>query len=586
MSAKSKETEGAEGEAGAAGSGVTTVLVVDDVPASRYALGAVLRRAGHRVVLAASAAEALGEIEARLREGRLPDVALVDVGLPDMSGYDLCRRLKQALPTAALPVVHFSAAAHDSADRCRGLDAGGEAYLTVPAEPEEIAAVVRAAARGARHRSDVQTRAGRLSRLAEAVLDVQSAGCVRELVDVAAADAADLSGAPAAAFVLDEEGGIHWGRSHRRALAAHPGPDSLESMAGLINRLMAGRIGVHTTTVPWSLWPAGFLGVATRRADGYEAFGGAEPRGARAAPREGAADGVHEPTGPGDGVLLALARTREDHTPVCLATAGPAQDRTAGLGRLAHATARVAERLLMYEKERHVALTLQHSFLPSELPLLPGTEVVVRYEPASRQAKIGGDFYAALPTPTGVLTGIGDVAGHSLDAATVMVELRHALRAYCVEDPDPGRLAARLDRMLQRYHPDVTATMCLAHVELPSARVRIANAGHIPPLVVHDSGTAAYVRASGPLLGLGLDRPPPVETRLTTGDRLLMITDGLIETRGVDLAVSMEQLRLAATATPPGVAALCDTLLECFGRERDDDIALLALRLTEPPADD
>ncbi|MVO83959.1 SpoIIE family protein phosphatase [Streptomyces sp. p1417] len=590
MSAKSKE---AEGGAVTAGPGVTTVLVVDDVPASRYALGAVLRRAGHRVVLAASAGEALGEIEARLREGRLPDVALVDVGLPDMSGYDLCRRLKQTPSTAALPVVHFSAAAHDSVDRCRGLDAGGEAYLTVPAEPEEIAAVVRAAARGARHRSDVQTRAGRLSRLAEAVLDVQSAGCVRELVDVAAADAAALGGAPAVAFVLGEDGDIHWGRSHRRAPAAHPGPDARESAAGLIGRLMAGRIGVHTTTVPWSLWPAGFLGTPTRGADAYGVLGGAEPAAAWPDPVNGApdgavddaSDGVLDLPGPGDGVLLALARTREDHAPVCLATAGHAEDRAADLGRLAHATARVAERLLMYEKERHVALTLQHSFLPSELPDLPGTEVVVRYEPASRQAKIGGDFYAALPTPTGVLTGIGDVAGHSLDAATVMVELRHALRAYCVEDADPGRLATRLDRMLQRYHPDVTATLCLAHVELPSARVRIANAGHIPPLVVGDRGTAAYVRASGPLLGLGLDRPPPVETRLTAGDRLLMVTDGLIETRGVDLAVSMEQLRLAAAATPPGVSALCDTLLECFGRERDDDIALLALRLAERPAD-
>jgi serine phosphatase RsbU (regulator of sigma subunit) len=133
--------------------------------------------------------------------------------------------------------------------------------------------------------------------------------------------------------------------------------------------------------------------------------------------------------------------------------------------------------------------------------------------------------------------------------------------------------------MLQHYHPDVTATVCLALVEPRSGRLRVANAGHIPPLVVHEAGNAEYVKASGPLLGLGLDRPEPTETTLWPTDRLLMVTDGLIETRGIDLSVSMEHLRTAAADAPLGTVALCDTLLHCFGRDRDDDIAMLALRL-------
>lgn len=67
----------------------TTVMVVDDVEASRYAMGTVLSRAGHRVVPVATGGEALAELDTRLRKGTLPDVALVDVGLPDMSGFDL-----------------------------------------------------------------------------------------------------------------------------------------------------------------------------------------------------------------------------------------------------------------------------------------------------------------------------------------------------------------------------------------------------------------------------------------------------------------------------------------------------------------
>ncbi|MFF8639652.1 SpoIIE family protein phosphatase [Streptomyces sp. NPDC015345] len=533
----------------------TTILVVDDVAASRYALGAVLRRDGHRVILVASAAEALAELDARHRMGELPDVALVDVGLPDMSGFELCRRIKEAPQTAALPIVHFSAARVAPADRCRGLDAGGEAYLTVPAEPEEIQAVVRAVARGARHRSDAEAEAGHLTRLAETILAVQSARCPRELADAAAAGTDRLTRSPAAAFILGGDGAVHRGLSRRRACASLPDDGAQEAVARLVLRIMSGHVGVRSTVAPAPLWPPGFFQA--------EAVSG---------------------TGPPDGARLALARSREGSAPVCLATPAYAQhpdpDTERLVGRLAHATALAAERLLMYEMERHIALTLQRSFLPTHVPQVPGTEVVVRYEPASSDTEIGGDFYAALPTSGGVLTAIGDVVGHSLDAATVMVEIRHALRAYCVEESDPRELAHRLDNMLQRYHPDVTATLCLALVDPATGRTRVANAGHIPPLVVSDTGSATYLRAYGPLLGLGLDRPAPTETVLGPTDRLLMVTDGLIETRGTDLAVSMQHLRTVAADAPLGVADLCDTLLACFGHDRDDDIALLALRLT------
>ncbi|MEV0317948.1 fused response regulator/phosphatase [Streptomyces sp. NPDC050658] len=536
---------------------VSTILVVDDVAASRYALSAVLRRAGHRVVLAATACEALAELDNRRRAGDLPDVALVDVGLPDMSGYELCRRMKQSPPIADLPVVHFSAVARAPAERCQGLDVGGESYLTVPAEPEEIQAVVRAAARGGRCRSDARLRAGRLALLAGLVLDVQSARCLGELAEAAAAGAARLTGTPAAGFVLGDDGALHRGLSRRRDAGSLPDAAAHEAVARLLRRVMAGRTGVRETAVPAPLWPPGF----------FRPVGTAGQRG------EGTPENAD----------LALARLCEGRALVCLATPAGAGAGDAGpgglVGRLAHATALAAEPLQMYAEERHVALTLQRSFLPQQLPELPGTEVVVRYVPASRRAEIGGDFYAAIATPAGVLAGIGDVVGHSLEAATVMVELRHALRAYCVEDPDPGTLTRRLDRMLQRYHPEVTATMCLTLVDPATGRVRIANAGHIPPLVVRGAGGARYVAVRGPLLGLGLDRPPPGEVVLGVADRLLMVTDGLIETRGTDLAVSMERLRGAAAAAPEGVTALCDTLLHCFEREQEDDVALVALRL-------
>ncbi|MFF6998603.1 SpoIIE family protein phosphatase [Streptomyces sp. NPDC008313] len=529
-----------------------TVMVVDDTEAGRHAMIAVLRRAGHHDVPAADADEALAELDVRTRAGTLPDVVLAAAGLPGTNGFELCRRIK-ALPGAgAVSVVLFSAA-DDSRDRRHALDAGADTCLAVPAEPGEIRAVVAAAARGARARTGTEALVQRLTLLSETIVSVQTARRLGQLADSAAEGTSRLTGVPAAVFVLGTDGDLYCGTSRQLPRAALLDPDTRQSVARLVRQLMAGHTGARSSVVPAPLWPHGVFG-----SDAH------------------------------DDVRLVLARAQAGKSTVCLATPlgpghRPEPETEALVARLAQATSLAAEPLFMYQAERHVALTLQHSFLPQphRLPELPGADVVVRYVPASRQTEIGGDFYAALPTSEGILTAVGDVVGHSLEAATVMVEIRHALRAYCIEDGDPAVLARRLDRMLRHYHPDVTATVCLVLVEPATGRTRIANAGHIPPLVVRDGGSAEYVKVTGPLLGVGLDHPPPTEIALDPADRLLLVTDGLIETRGTDLAVSMERLRVAAADAPAGTAALCDTLLDCFGHEGEDDIALLALRLTD-----
>ncbi|MFC8515751.1 SpoIIE family protein phosphatase [Streptomyces sp. NPDC057257] len=530
-----------------------TVLVVDDAEASRYAMGTLLRRAGHKVVPVASGGEALAELDVRLRKGIMPDVALIDVHLPDMSGFELCRRFKERPHTAGLPVVHFSAAALAPEGRCSGLDSGAEAYLTVPAEPEEIEAAVRAAVRAARLRADDQALVRRLKLLSETIVGIQAARSLRELATAAADGTARLLGCPAAVFVLDQDDKLYRGLCRERSVFPVPDEGAHRTVAGLLRRLTRGQVGLQLTTVPAPLWPAGFFRPGVQ----------------------------HD-------ARLALVVTQDGRSPVCLAvpTRGLRRANPEGealLAQLAQAAALAAEPLLMYQVERHVALTLQHSFLPQphRLPELPGIDLAVRYVPASQQTEIGGDFYAAIRVHDGVLVAVGDVVGHSLDAATVMVEIRHALRAYCVEESDPAVLAERLDRVLVHYHAETTATVCLVHIDPATGRARIANAGHIPPLILRDTGDAEYVKAAGPLLGVGLSHPPPVELFLEPADRLLMVTDGLIETRGTDLTASMEHLRAAAVGALPGLDALCDTLLASFGHDREDDIAMLALQLKD-----
>jgi serine phosphatase RsbU (regulator of sigma subunit) len=211
--------------------------------------------------------------------------------------------------------------------------------------------------------------------------------------------------------------------------------------------------------------------------------------------------------------------------------------------QLGHAAVLAADALRLYTEEHNLALTLQHSFLPNELPRAEGLETALRYVPAADNAEIGGDFYELIGFDDDrTLIAIGDVAGHSIHAATMMVELRHALRAYAAEDDDPAEILCRLERMLSRYHPPEFATLCLLLLHRRRNKVRIANAGHLPPLLVHEGG-AEYLEVYGPMLGLGLLQPASSVHALPPAWSIILVTDGLIEASGIDLDDALEELR-------------------------------------------
>jgi CheY-like chemotaxis protein len=107
-----------------------TILVVDDNEAGRYVVGRVLRHAGYRVFEAATGAETFALV------GReRPDLVILDVTLPDMNGYDICRQLKADPSTASVLVLHLSATFVHAGDTVRGLEGGADGYLTQPVDP-------------------------------------------------------------------------------------------------------------------------------------------------------------------------------------------------------------------------------------------------------------------------------------------------------------------------------------------------------------------------------------------------------------------------------------------------------------------
>src|SRR5262245_13202553 len=115
-----------------------TILNVDDDGPGRFAITQLLQRAGFRVLEAATGGEAL-----RLVAGQ-PDLVVLDVHLPDMSGLEVCRRIKADPATSFSPVLHLSATSREAGQRAHGLAAGADAYLTEPVRPEEFLANVHA----------------------------------------------------------------------------------------------------------------------------------------------------------------------------------------------------------------------------------------------------------------------------------------------------------------------------------------------------------------------------------------------------------------------------------------------------------
>jgi hypothetical protein len=115
-----------------------TILVVDDNPATLYTTARVLRGAGFKVVEAPTGLEAVE----RARQG--VDLVVLDVNLPDIDGFEVCRRVRSDPATARLPVIHLSATFVQDTDKVHGLEVGADGYLTHPVEPPVLVATVNA----------------------------------------------------------------------------------------------------------------------------------------------------------------------------------------------------------------------------------------------------------------------------------------------------------------------------------------------------------------------------------------------------------------------------------------------------------
>ena len=142
-----------------------------------------------------------------------------------------------------------------------------------------------------------------------------------------------------------------------------------------------------------------------------------------------------------------------------------------------------------YDRQHRIAETLQRALLPQDLPTVDGLALAARYLPAEVGFKAGGDWYDVIPLAGGkVGLVIGDVAGHGLEAASVMGQLRMAVRAYALEGHRPSDVVAHADSVLRVVAPDEIATMAYAEVDPASGAIRFVGAGHPPPIAIGAEG--------------------------------------------------------------------------------------------------
>jgi PAS domain S-box-containing protein len=259
-------------------------------------------------------------------------------------------------------------------------------------------------------------------------------------------------------------------------------------------------------------------------------------------------------------------------------------DDVRAVARLGEWCGQALERARRSGVEHDAARRLQEVMLPG-LPAVEGVAADARYLSSDRHLAVGGDWYDVLPLDGGRLMAVvGDVVGRGLRAASVMGQLRSAMRAVALGDPaaGPAGMLAGLDRFAAHI-PDATMTTAVCAVlDVRTGALRYATAGHPPVLLVRRGSRRAEYRHDGHSAPLGLT-PPGHRTEgaaaLAPGDMLVLYTDGLVERRRRPLDDGLALLRdVAARSARGGPGRLCDAVLQTMlDGGRRDDTALLCL---------
>jgi hypothetical protein len=218
--------------------------------------------------------------------------------------------------------------------------------------------------------------------------------------------------------------------------------------------------------------------------------------------------------------------------------------------------------------ELAAASEIQRLMVPEKLPPTPGYAIESIYRPA---AQVGGDFFQVIPLGVGqTLVVVGDVSGKGLSAAMIVSMLIGMLHTISRISHDPAQILAELNsRLFERKHGGFVT--CLAVRLDPLGHITLANAGHLPPWL---NGAEIAFAGSPPLSIFASAAPEQVTLEMRLGDRLTLITDGVVEardTQGALFGFDRTQALMRQEASP---LALAEAAIQ---HGQDDDLTVISI---------
>jgi phosphoserine phosphatase RsbU/P len=251
--------------------------------------------------------------------------------------------------------------------------------------------------------------------------------------------------------------------------------------------------------------------------------------------------------------------------------------------RQAAAERREAERRAVHELE--IARQVQSRLFPQRLPELESLE----YAGACVQThQVGGDYYDFLDLGQArIALVLGDIAGKGIAAALLMANLQANLRSQCATAADqPEQLLRSVNRLFYENTADnAYATLFYSEFDDRTCRLRYANCGHLPGLILENDGAVKRLSATGTVLGLFADwQCRTVELQLCPGDLFAIYTDGITEAinqRDEEFGEErlIDVMRRARDLSPRHiVTTVFEEVRRFSGNQQHDDVTLIVAR--------
>jgi sigma-B regulation protein RsbU (phosphoserine phosphatase) len=237
------------------------------------------------------------------------------------------------------------------------------------------------------------------------------------------------------------------------------------------------------------------------------------------------------------------------------------------------------------QREMLEAREIQQRLLPSESPKLSGCDIHFFWKPAN---DVGGDYFDAIRlTDSSAAVCMADVAGKGLPAALLMSNMQASVRGLAQTTSSPAEMCSRLNRVaMDNTRSGRFTTLFYGILDSARCLVRYSNAGHVPPILIRQDGAIARLFQGGTVLGVFPDsKYEEVEIPFSSGDRLVLITDGITEARNAQNEEFGEDRLIHLLRSRRGLPAadlqqmLLDSVASFAGHTLQDDAAIMIVSM-------